>query len=57
MLAEDTAEPQDVHSLFTPERLAALDQIVKSIDEGGKLLTEAEVDVHFRARRESWRGK
>ena len=57
MLQEDVSEPQNFDHLFTPERIARLDQITQNIQQGGKLFTQDEVDAHFKARRDAWHGK
>lgn len=48
-------EAEDFDFLFTPERLAQLDQISAEIKAGAKTYTMDEVDEHFQKRRETWR--
>lgn len=57
MLREDLANTQNFDHLFTPERIAKLDQIVENIEAGGSLYTQEEVDAHFKSRRDAWRSK
>lgn len=57
MLRDDLADTQNLDHLFTPERIAKLDQIVANIEAGGTLHTHEEVDAHFKSRRDAWRNK
>lgn len=57
LLQGDASDPKDLDLLFTPDRIAKLDQIVGDIERGEKLLTDEEVDQHFNRRRSAWQGK
>lgn len=57
MLREDLTDAKNLDHLFTPERIAKLDQIVENIEAGGPLYTREEVDAHFKSRRDAWRNK
>lgn len=47
-------DPTSYDSLFTPDRLAELDQISSEIDAGGKTYTIDELNEHFEQKRKSW---
>lgn len=57
MLRADLTDTPNFDLLFTPERIAKLDQIVENIEQGGKLFTQADVDAHFKSRRAAWQAK
>lgn len=57
ILRDNVVPVQNFDHLFTPERIAKLDQIVANIESTGHLLSEAEVDAHFKSRREAWQSK
>ena len=58
VLSEELAEePEDLDYLFTPERIAELDQISAEIKAGAKTYSAEEVRQHFEKKLEEWRQK
>lgn len=56
VVGQDLAgEAEDFDSLFTPERLAQLDQVSAEIKSGAKTYTMDEVGEHFERRGDAWR--
>ena len=53
MLREAMGGEKNCEYLFTPARIAALDQIVKKMEAGGPTFTQEQIDAHFKARREA----
>jgi hypothetical protein len=52
-LGQDSVSFDDV---FTPDRIASLEQISQEIEAGGKTHSMADVREHFQNRRKQWLG-
>jgi hypothetical protein len=55
LLSQELAAESDFDQLFTPERIAQLDQVSAEINAGAKTFTMDEVRQHFQQKGEVWR--
>ncbi|MBS1701121.1 MAG: hypothetical protein JST12_05635 [Armatimonadetes bacterium] len=53
----DDDEDENLKHLFTPERLAELDQICAELDAGAKTYTAKEVDAYLETKRKAWHNR